>query len=70
MCLYVSSCACVREQQLVSPCDEDTLFNDGYTLEGKEQLKEEWRIFNEQKKTFERERKNFTEAAIRLGHEV
>ncbi|XP_060731417.1 synovial sarcoma, X breakpoint 2 interacting protein a isoform X2 [Tachysurus vachellii] len=58
-------------QQLVSPCDEDTatLLNDGYTLEEKERLKDEWRIFNEQKKTFERERKNFTEAAIRLGHE-
>ncbi|KAK3568067.1 hypothetical protein QTP86_029712 [Hemibagrus guttatus] len=58
-------------QQLVSPCDEDTavLLNDGYTLEEKQRLKDEWRIFNEQKKTFERERKNFTEAAIRLGHE-
>lgn len=60
------------EQQLVSPCDENTaaLLNDGYTLEEKERLKDEWRIFNEQKQTFERERKNFTEAAIRLGHEV
>ncbi|XP_046708284.1 synovial sarcoma, X breakpoint 2 interacting protein a isoform X1 [Silurus meridionalis] len=58
-------------QQLVSPFDEDAaaLLNDGYTLEEKERLKDEWRIFNEQKKTFERERKNFTEAAIRLGHE-
>ncbi|XP_062850667.1 synovial sarcoma, X breakpoint 2 interacting protein a [Trichomycterus rosablanca] len=59
-------------QQLVSsPCDEDTaaLLNDGYTLEEKERLKEEWSIFSQQKKTFERERKNFTEAAIRLGHE-
>ncbi|XP_053486016.1 synovial sarcoma, X breakpoint 2 interacting protein a isoform X1 [Ictalurus furcatus] len=58
-------------QQLVSPCDEDTvaILNDGYTLEEKERLKDEWRIFSEQKKTFERERKNFTEAAIRLGHE-
>ncbi|XP_060773554.1 synovial sarcoma, X breakpoint 2 interacting protein a isoform X2 [Neoarius graeffei] len=58
-------------QQLLSPCDEDTaaLLNDGYTLEEQERLKSEWRIFSEQKKTFERERKNFTEAAIRLGHE-
>ncbi|TSX17024.1 Mucolipin-3 [Bagarius yarrelli] len=60
------------KQQLVSPCDEDTaaLLNDGYTLEEKERLKDEWRIFNQQKQTFERERKNFTEAAIRLGHET
>ncbi|XP_043116002.1 synovial sarcoma, X breakpoint 2 interacting protein a isoform X3 [Puntigrus tetrazona] len=59
------------QQQLSSPCDEDTaaLLNDCYTLEEKERLKEEWRLFNEQKRNFERERKNFTEAAIRLGHE-
>ncbi|XP_050951332.1 synovial sarcoma, X breakpoint 2 interacting protein a isoform X1 [Labeo rohita] len=59
------------QQQLSSPCDEETaaLLNDCYTLEEKERLKEEWRLFNEQKRNFERERKNFTEAAIRLGHE-
>ncbi|XP_009294831.2 synovial sarcoma, X breakpoint 2 interacting protein a isoform X2 [Danio rerio] len=58
-------------QQISSPCDEETaaLLNDCYTLEEKERLKEEWRLFNEQKRNFERERKNFTEAAIRLGHE-
>ncbi|XP_059358505.1 synovial sarcoma, X breakpoint 2 interacting protein a isoform X2 [Carassius carassius] len=58
-------------QQLSSPCDEETaaLLNDCYTLEEKERLKEEWRLFHEQKRNFERERKNFTEAAIRLGHE-
>uniref|UniRef100_A0A673K206 Afadin- and alpha-actinin-binding protein-like n=1 Tax=Sinocyclocheilus rhinocerous TaxID=307959 RepID=A0A673K206_9TELE len=59
------------QQQLSSPCDEETaaLLNDCYTLEEKERLKEEWRLFSEQKRNFERERKNFTEAAIRLGHE-
>uniref|UniRef100_A0A673HCS0 Afadin- and alpha-actinin-binding protein-like n=1 Tax=Sinocyclocheilus rhinocerous TaxID=307959 RepID=A0A673HCS0_9TELE len=59
------------QQQLSSPCDEETaaLLNDCYTLEEKERLKEEWRLFNEQKRNFEQERKNFTEAAIRLGHE-
>ncbi|XP_036453147.1 synovial sarcoma, X breakpoint 2 interacting protein a isoform X2 [Colossoma macropomum] len=58
-------------QQLSSPFDDDTaaLLNDGYTLEEKERLKEEWRLFHEQKRNFERERKSFTEAAIRLGHE-
>ncbi|KAL7875335.1 hypothetical protein AOLI_G00102980 [Acnodon oligacanthus] len=59
------------QQQLSSPFDDDTaaLLNDGYTLEEKERLKEEWRLFHEQKRNFERERKSFTEAAIRLGHE-
>ncbi|XP_056598546.1 synovial sarcoma, X breakpoint 2 interacting protein a isoform X2 [Triplophysa dalaica] len=59
------------QQQLNSPCDDETaaLLNDCYTLEEKERLKEEWRLFNDQKKNFEKERKNFTEAAIRLGHE-
>lgn len=59
------------QQQLSSPCDEETaaLLNDCYTLEEKERIKEEWMLFSEQKRNFERERKNFTEAAIRLGHE-
>ncbi|KAL0966262.1 hypothetical protein UPYG_G00293110 [Umbra pygmaea] len=60
------------QQQLSSAyCDEDTaaLLNDCYSLEERERLKEEWRLFGEQRKNFERERKSFTEAAIRLGHE-
>ncbi|KAJ3595651.1 hypothetical protein NHX12_004954 [Muraenolepis orangiensis] len=59
------------QQQLNSSFDEETaaLLNDCYTLEEKERLKEEWRLFGEQKGNFERERKNFTEAAIRLGHD-
>ncbi|XP_064789925.1 afadin- and alpha-actinin-binding protein-like isoform X3 [Oncorhynchus masou masou] len=59
-------------QQLNSPCYDDetaALLNDCYTLEEKERLKEEWRLFDEQRKNFERERENFTEAAIRLGYE-
>ncbi|XP_069795488.1 synovial sarcoma, X breakpoint 2 interacting protein a isoform X2 [Narcine bancroftii] len=57
--------------QLSTQCDDETsvLLRDCYLLEEKERLKEEWRLFNDQKKNFERERKNFTEAAIRLGHE-
>lgn len=39
-------------------------------LEEKERLKEEWSLFKEQKKNFEKERRSFTEAAIRLGLEV
>lgn len=38
-------------------------------LEEKERLKEEWSLFKEQKKNFEKERRSFTEAAIRLGLE-
>ncbi|XP_041063527.1 synovial sarcoma, X breakpoint 2 interacting protein a isoform X2 [Carcharodon carcharias] len=57
--------------QLNAQCDDETavLVRDCYLLEEKERLKEEWRLFNDQKKNFERERRNFTEAAIRLGHE-
>lgn len=60
------------QQQLNTPCDEETgaVLNDCYMLEEKERLKEEWRGFAEQRKNFETERRNFTEAAIRLGHEV
>uniref|UniRef100_A0A8D0DV71 SSX family member 2 interacting protein n=1 Tax=Salvator merianae TaxID=96440 RepID=A0A8D0DV71_SALMN len=59
------------QQQLTSPCDDDTnvLLQDCYLLEEKERLKEEWKLFREQKKNFEKERKSFTEAAIRLGLE-
>lgn len=59
------------QQQLNSSFDDETaaILNDCYTLEEKERLKEEWRLFEEQKRNFERERKSFTEAAIRLGHE-
>ncbi|NXD51507.1 ADIP protein, partial [Corvus moneduloides] len=57
------------QQQLT--CDDDTtlLLQDCYLLEERERLQEEWRLFREQKKNFEKERKRFTEAAIRLGLE-
>ncbi|NXH17859.1 ADIP protein, partial [Bucco capensis] len=59
------------QQQLMSPCDDDTtlLLQDCYLLEERERLQEEWRLFREQKKNFEKERRSFTEAAIRLGLE-
>ncbi|XP_065602545.1 afadin- and alpha-actinin-binding protein isoform X1 [Cyrtonyx montezumae] len=59
------------QQQLMSPCDDDTtlLLQDCYLLEERERLQEEWRLFQEQKKNFEEERRSFTEAAIRLGLE-
>ncbi|XP_054141967.1 afadin- and alpha-actinin-binding protein isoform X2 [Melozone crissalis] len=57
------------QQQLT--CDDDTtlLLQDCYLLEERERLQEEWRLFREQKRNFEKERKSFTEAAIRLGLE-
>ncbi|XP_059545011.1 afadin- and alpha-actinin-binding protein isoform X3 [Myotis daubentonii] len=59
------------QQQLATACDDDTtsLLRDCYLLEEKERLKEEWTLFKEQKKNFEKERRSFTEAAIRLGLE-
>ncbi|KAK2541440.1 Ssx2ip [Columba livia] len=59
------------QQQLMSPCDDDTtlILQDCYLLEERERLQEEWRLFREQKKNFEKERRSFTEAAIRLGLE-
>ncbi|EHB18036.1 Afadin- and alpha-actinin-binding protein [Heterocephalus glaber] len=59
------------QQQFATACDDDTtsLLRDCYLLEEKERLKEEWSLFKEQKKNFERERRSFTEAAIRLGLE-
>lgn len=57
------------QQQLDCSFDEDTatLLNGCYTLEEKERLKEEWALFKEQKRNFERERNRFTEAAISLA---
>ncbi|XP_011472186.1 afadin- and alpha-actinin-binding protein-like isoform X2 [Oryzias latipes] len=59
------------QHQLSSSCDEITsLRNDGYMLQEKERLRGEWKTLEGQRSIFERERKNFTEAAIRLSHEV
>ncbi|MBN3286859.1 ADIPA protein, partial [Polyodon spathula] len=69
---FLSSCQPYGQQQLSYPCDDETggLLCDYYLVEEKEQLKEEWRLFDEQRKNFERERRNFTEDAIRLEREV
>lgn len=60
------------QQQLSSPCDDETasLLSDCFMLQEKERFREEWKTLEEQRKIFERERRNFTEAAIRLSHEV
>ncbi|XP_047442278.1 afadin- and alpha-actinin-binding protein-like isoform X2 [Mugil cephalus] len=58
-------------QQLSSSCDEEaaSLLSDCYMLQEKERLREDWKTLDEQRRIFERERSNFTEAAIRLSHE-
>lgn len=60
------------QQQLSSQCDEDGSPAHGSCpmLQEKESLRAEWKVLEEQRKLFERERRNFTEAAIRLSHEV
>ncbi|XP_076584016.1 afadin- and alpha-actinin-binding protein [Chaetodon auriga] len=42
---------------------------DSYFLEEWERLQERWAELDHQKRTFERERQSFTDAAIRLSHE-
>ena len=39
-------------------------------MDEKESLADEKKLFYQQKASFEKERRSFTEAAIRLGHEV
>lgn len=39
-------------------------------LKEEKNLRQEWKVLEEQRKIFERERRNFTEAAIRLSNEV
>nr|XP_046262064.1 afadin- and alpha-actinin-binding protein isoform X2 [Scatophagus argus] len=46
-----------------------TELTDSYFLEEWERLKSRWAEFDYQRRTFERERKSFTDAAIRLSHE-
>ncbi|CAK6958100.1 afadin- and alpha-actinin-binding protein-like isoform X1 [Scomber scombrus] len=68
---FIQTQQLLLQQQLSSPCDEETasLLNDCFMLQEKDRLKEEWKTLEEQRKNFERERRNFTEAAIRLSHE-
>lgn len=43
---------------------------DGYYLEEWERLQGRWEELKRQRRSFQRERQAFTDAAIRLGHEV
>lgn len=48
------------------PCE----LADSYFLEEWERLQMRWAELDHQRRTFERERQSFTDAAIRLSHEV
>ncbi|XP_037326617.2 afadin- and alpha-actinin-binding protein-like isoform X2 [Pungitius pungitius] len=58
--------------QLRPPCEEEaaSLLSDCCMLQEDERFREEGESLKEQRKFFERERRNFTEAAIRLSHET
>ncbi|XP_028300007.1 afadin- and alpha-actinin-binding protein isoform X2 [Gouania willdenowi] len=66
-----SCCQHVMYQQLSASYDEEapTVASNCWMLKEKECLQEEWRTLEEQRMIFEKKRKNFTEAAIRLSHE-
>ncbi|KAJ0064987.1 hypothetical protein NL108_000957, partial [Boleophthalmus pectinirostris] len=68
---YIKTQQQLLQRQLSSPCDDEvtSLLNNCYMQQEMERLKGEWKTLEEQRKIFDRERRNFTEAAIRLSHE-
>ncbi|XP_038048574.1 afadin- and alpha-actinin-binding protein B-like isoform X2 [Patiria miniata] len=62
-----------QQEQTVQDSSMDeglmALLKDSQFLEEKECIAEEKKLFYQQKAAFEKERRNFTDAAIRLGHE-
>ncbi|XP_043913608.1 afadin- and alpha-actinin-binding protein B-like [Protopterus annectens] len=58
-----------NQQAALNPTELPGNLRGCYFLEEQEQLKHDREIFEFQKKQFENERRNFTEAAIRLGHD-
>ncbi|XP_067416634.1 afadin- and alpha-actinin-binding protein A-like [Emydura macquarii macquarii] len=61
-----------QEQLIAAANNDDELpasLKGSYFLEEQQQLQEEQEAFQQQQRAFEVERRNFTEAAIRLGHE-
>ncbi|XP_031720292.1 afadin- and alpha-actinin-binding protein [Anarrhichthys ocellatus] len=55
------------QDSLASPVNAE--LSDSYFLEEWERLQVRWAELNHQRRTFERERQSFTDAAIRLSHE-
>lgn len=58
----------VAQDSLASPVPSELA--DSYFLEEWQRLQLHWAELRHQRKTFERERQSFTEAAIRLSREV
>lgn len=56
------------QDSLASPVPSELA--DSYFLEEWARLQERWAELDHQRRTFERERQSFTDAAIRLSHEV
>lgn len=58
------------QRQLSSPCEDEvaSLLNNCF-IHQEERLRGDWKTLEEQRKIFDKERSNFTEAAIRLSQE-
>lgn len=78
---FISSCGNFMQasdmETLLIFCLQDSLASsvpselaDAHFLEEWERLRMHWAELDHQKKTFEKERQSFTDAAIRLSHEV
>ncbi|XP_077390627.1 afadin- and alpha-actinin-binding protein-like isoform X2 [Festucalex cinctus] len=59
-----------KQQDLLQKCEEETstTLADCHSFQ-EDRLRDEWKNLEEQRKSFDRERRNFTEAAIRLSQE-
>lgn len=68
---YIQMQQQLLQRQLSPPCDDEvtSLLNNCYMQQEKERLRRDWKTLEEQRKIFDKERGNFTEAAIRLSHE-
>ncbi|CAL8345508.1 unnamed protein product [Gadus morhua 'NCC'] len=75
---FIHSQQQLLQQRLTSPCEEEeaAAIPPGSPMQGeggrpgeRGRLGEDWRALEEQRTHFEKERKTFTEAAIRLSHE-
>ncbi|KAK0143388.1 Afadin- and alpha-actinin-binding protein [Merluccius polli] len=74
---FIHSQQQLLQQRLSSPCEEEAASqpHSGHMLGergrpgGRGRLGDEWKTLEEQRTHFEKERRNYTEAAIRLSHE-
>uniref|UniRef100_A0A3Q2YBD6 SSX family member 2 interacting protein n=1 Tax=Hippocampus comes TaxID=109280 RepID=A0A3Q2YBD6_HIPCM len=68
---YIQKQQHLLQQKLSAQCEEETsaMLADCHMFQEKDCLRDEWKTLEGQRKSFERERRNFTEAAIRLSEE-